>query len=601
MTLGAAHLDLLQQLELDRLDDPASVARLIELSRIVDCIQPHPGMLTTPDRDPSYLSDVFPSLVKNVKFVTAPLSDDERRRYEQALALLYEEPPFLKTPSYQEFCILRSDFEKKDLALTELLLNLQRQESLEVRAALEGEIAALQQLCAQLQEAIEAIDRANGFRDAEVVRNAAERQIDGVPDSVLTVLDTMELFHIKEPISNDEHVCCSFFPSHLAGDSWAPLKLTRADIKRGEDGGEDTTSDPDELDDSEIDSIELEIQTLVCERRWLWSPLFENGHWEWGTPSDPISNGSEDSGESELIPAYIHALIFARNLTVRGQPSARSRVKLAAEQEVQPAANLLMRAIKATPQFHVGTPVAHVARANPSISAAISASRVAPVVSRSSVTPAVIRARPVGPAVVRIPGVNDRGSSTGSPLSGSIRELLPSRLIVRPGIIRPLIATGRVVDEQGNGIHQASVTIEGNTGLRSVRTGPDGSFTFPTLNHGRYRVNVEKAGFETVGGSITVPQIEEQTIRMRRVASCQVQVRLMEQADGAQRPFVGGRRSLFRAQTIAGLKVWMDARRLAFPCRPVISPSPSPAPSRSGYPPPAPTSVCVTAVRPIRH
>jgi hypothetical protein len=531
MALGEAHLDLLQLLELDRLDDPMSVARLIEISRIVDCIQVHPKLLTTPDRDPRYLSDVFPRLVNNVEFVTAPLSDGDRRKYEQALALLYEEPPYLKTPAYQEFCILRSDFEKKDLALTEIRLNLQRQESQEERAALESELAVLQQLCGEQQEAIEAIDRAHGFREAEAVRDAAERCIAEVPDSILTMLDTMELFQIQEPIPpNDKHVCCSFFPSHLAEDNWAPLRLTRADIERGENDGESATADPDEIDDSQIDSIELEIQTLVCERPWLWSPLFENGHWDWRTPSEPISNGSEDSGGSELIPAYIHALIFVRNLTVRGKPSARAQLKLAAEKEVQPTANLLMRAIKPNKeilQLRLVTPAAHVVAASPSIRTAISATRVAPMVSRSVVTPAMFRARPVGPATGRLPNVEGR--------------VLPR---YRPPWV---FATGRVVDEQGNGIYQASVSIEIDAGRRNIRTGTNGSFIFRAFNHGRYRVSVEKAGFETVDGSITVPQTEVQTIRMRRVASCQVQVRLIEQVGSAERPFVGAAKVLIQS------------------------------------------------------
>lgn len=545
MALGDAHLNLLQQLEMDRLGDPASVARLVEMSRIVDCIQTQTEMVTTPDQGPRYLSEVFPRLVKNVQFAAAPLSDGDQRNYEQALALLYEEPPFLKTPAYQEFCILRSNLEKKDLALTEIRLNLQRQESPEEQDALESELADLQELCTEMQEALEAMNHVHHFNEAEAVVAAAERRIDEVPASILTTLDTMELFEIAEPIPpNDKHVCCSFFPSHLSEDNWAPLKLSRADIQRGEDNGENATSNPEELDDSDIESIEVEIQTLVCERPWLWTPLFENQHWDWRSPSEPVSNGSADSGETELIPAYIHALIFARNLTVKGKTSAQSQVKLTAAMEFQPTANLLMRAInpvKDTSLLRPANPATRLLSVNPSLSASISTASAAPAVKRSTVIPALMLAHPSGPAVSRLPSVARPPVSSGapSPVRPGTLQGFPSHMILRPGVIRPLIARGRVVDQEGNGIYQASVNLEGNSGSRSIRTGPDGGFTFPTINHGRYPVSVVKAGFETASGSITVPQATLQTITMKRTASCQVQVRLIEHGDGAEQPFTG--------------------------------------------------------------
>jgi hypothetical protein len=542
MALGALHIDLLQELELDRLEDPASVARLIEISRIVDCIQVHPGVMTTPNQDPEYLSDVFPRLIKNVEFVTAPLSDDNRRQYEQAQAILFEAPPFLKTQAYQEFCLLRADLEKKDVVLAEMRQTLQHLDTPEERSTLESELAALEQVCTEQREVLEALDRTHSFRAAEAIVDKAERRIDEIPESIRVALDTMELFQLTDPSTNDTHVGCSFFPSHLAEDNWAPLKLTRADIERGEQDSNDTSSDPDELDDSEIDSIELEVQTLVCERPWLWSPLFENRHWDWRTPSEPISTGSGDGGAGELIPAYIHALIFGRNLTVRGQPASRSRVLRVAEKTLQPTATLLMRAIKPVSQLSQTVSAPRAMAVNGSVSTPQAMTRVAPLVRRSTVTPTVVRARPVGPAVVRTPRGSSSAPSTATAsaaLSALVQRVSPLRLVLRPGIIRKLTVKGRVVDEQGHGIYQATVTLEGQVGRRRVITGRDGSFSCPTIDQGRYRLQVEKAGFATVQGAVTVPQNAPQTIRMRQVASCQVLVRLIEQVDGAQRPFDG--------------------------------------------------------------
>ena len=111
--------------------------------------------------------------------------------------------------------------------------------------------------------------------------------------------------------------------------------------------------------------------------------------------------------------------------------------------------------------------------------------------------------------------------------------------MVRPGVIRKFTARGRVVDERGRGIYQAALTLQVSAGRRRVTTGRDGSFTFPTIDQGRYPVRVAKTGFATVNGSITVPQTAPQTIRMRQVAACELLVRLMRQVDGGQQPFVG--------------------------------------------------------------
>lgn len=514
MGLSDIHLDLLQQLEEDRLDNAASVARLVEISRIVDCIQAHPQVIATPDQDPGYLSDVFPQLIKNVEFFSAPLSGSERQRYEQAQKILFEAPPFLKTPVYQEFCILRAELEKKDVALAEMRRDLQDRQSPEERRMLESEIEGLNQLMVEKREALEAIDRCHGFRDAEEIVDNAERRIDDIPASIRSVLDTMELFQITDPISNVTHVSCSFFPSHLAEDNWTPLKLTREDIARSEGEDDNTTSDPDEIDDREIDTIELEVQTVVCERPWLWPALFENRRWDWAAPSPPISTGNEGGSEEDLIPAYIHALIFARNLTVKAQlstelPRNREAVK------VRPTSSLLMRAVTPVvtePRRHVTTIARH-----------FTADNVTPLISRNMVMPAIVRAHPVGPAVARQPSRTARFSRVGV-------------AIVRPGIIRNLAAKGCVVDEHGRGIYKATVRLESNAGQRRTMTGRDGGFTFPTIAQGRYRVHVEKAGFTPVNGAITVPQTTPQTIRMSQAVSCQVMVRL--QLDGGQ-PFVG--------------------------------------------------------------
>src|SRR6266508_1326028 len=77
-----------------------------------------------------------------------------------------------------------------------------------------------------------------------------------------------------------------------------------------------------------------------------------------------------------------------------------------------------------------------------------------------------------------------------------------------------LTVTGRIVDEQGNVIYQASVMLAGDTGQRGVTTEQDGSFIFPTIAAGQNRVHVEKYGFIPGDSSLTVPQTAHETIRI---------------------------------------------------------------------------------------
>jgi len=120
---------------------------------------------------------------------------------------------------------------------------------------------------------------------------------------------------------------------------------------------------------------------------------------------------------------------------------------------------------------------------------------------------------------------------------------LSAGAIVGPWSTRKLAVKGRVIDEEGRGIFQATVMLEGNTGQRRVLTGADGSFTLVATKVGRFRVRVEKAGLTTVKVAITVPQTTPQTIRMRQRASCELLVRLQSE-DG--QPFVGDAKVLIR-------------------------------------------------------
>jgi hypothetical protein len=547
IALSDAHLTLLQELELDRLKDPSSVARLVELSQIVDCIQDSVDQIKTPAQSPAYLSDVFPRLINNVEFLPAPLSADDRRQYDQAKAILFEDPPFLKTAAYQEFCILRSELEKKEVVLAEMKLNLKRMVSSAEKAALESEVADLAKLCAEKKEALDAMDRTNSFSSAEAIIDKAERRLDEMPASVHTALDTMELLKITNPITNETHVACSFFPSQLSEDNWVPLKLSPEDIAARTDDGEKPAEGSEDIDDKDIESIELEIQTVVCERPWLWSALFNNQHWKWQVSSKPIATGKMPAGDTSLIPAYIHGLIFARNLMIKCKSSAPTHLNFS-RISVRPTTGFLMRAI--TPMKLTALPSTTPLTMKPTV---IPITRKPPMLARSAVSSAVVRKLPVGPAIAPLKRPISPIATTvvNRPVATSIgTKLMPiGGIVLRPGIFSKLFARGRVVDNKGQGIYQATVTLMTSVGERRITTGSDGSFTFSSLDFGRYAVSVSKSGFTDVKGTISVPQAAPLTIQMNQSATCEVRVRLLEEIAGKQQPFTAGVKLLIRSAT----------------------------------------------------
>ena len=561
MGFSDASLEVLQQLELDRLSDPALVARLIDLSRMVDCIQIHPGRITTPANSPIYLSDVFPRLIENVEFLSAPMSDAARRKYEQAKAILYEEYPYLKTPTYDEFCILRSDVEKKDVKLLEMQRNLQSLTDSEERTALSEELAAFQELVTQQKEVLEALDRTYSFRIAEADCESATRKVDEVPEPIRNMLANMLPFKIGDPISGDEHVGCNFFPPHLGEDNWAPLRLTQDDIASKGQNDAGTENQADGLDESLIDSIELEVQTVVCDRSWFWSPLFHNKQWKWSSTSPPISRGTGDNSEGDLIPAYIYGLIFGRKLIVKGRSSKQKTLKPAIV--LQPNSNLLMRSLvplqptaKASPTAPAPKTTLPVASVKPNlrINTAVASGRIAPVVSRNTVKPALapqprtanknltIAVKPTAATAQSFKVAQPKIATTVRPATSKstqaykqLSTLQPNYWIAHLGIT----VQGRVIDEQGRGIYQATVTLKGRTGQRRVMTGQNGTFSI-ALAQGRYQVQVNKAGFVTTNGAITVPRTGAYPpIRMKKANSCIVNVRLLENANGQVQPFTG--------------------------------------------------------------
>lgn len=598
LPLGAAHIELLQRDPTTWIDDPGSVARVFEISRLVDSIQDDPEVVKTPDRSPGSLCDVFHGLLDDVKFAPAPLGPEEQKRYEAALALLYVERPFERTPAYQDFCALRSDAELKDVALSALAVQRAHTTDPEALATLDAELSLLESLQKERRQALDALDRAHGFTSAEALIDAAERTLDRIPDAVLQAAKAPVLLKITDILGSGEAIACRFSPASLTEDNWARLELTRADLEKY--GVATSTVEPGELDESQIESIELEVQTLVCDRHWFWPGLFDNTRWTWATPSPvKVSNGGDLANDDGLIPAYVYALTFARNLVVRGRPSAGGpanestfmRAFTGAGSDGQRARSLLMQAARFKPTTAVATTPAPAARG-----AAAPAARAIPVpAARSTPAPAaratpapaaratavpaargtsnpVVRATPSAAVArsVRPPVVTRRESarptSSGPTIARGdasrptvVRDHRRSTTTTNPkaslglsphsikhALLRQSAINGRVVDENDRPVAMATLTLQIPGGARSAVSGSNGSFSFTGLRPGKYPLVVRKAGYTPARSTVVVPSSRVHVVRLDEIDTCELRVRLLETNGAGESPFTGSAKLTIR-------------------------------------------------------
>jgi hypothetical protein len=78
-------------------------------------------------------------------------------------------------------------------------------------------------------------------------------------------------------------------------------------------------------------------------------------------------------------------------------------------------------------------------------------------------------------------------------------------------------AAGKVIDNGGYFIPDATVEImapESSVCLRAWVTGKDGSFRFPEIGQGRYRVRISKKGFDTLHVIIRVESGKDRDLEL---------------------------------------------------------------------------------------
>ena len=71
--------------------------------------------------------------------------------------------------------------------------------------------------------------------------------------------------------------------------------------------------------DVDVSNVSLELARVEVMRPWIEPLLFENRAWRWPDDREPLSDGEDPPSGS--LPAYVTAVVFARNLEIQLQES----------------------------------------------------------------------------------------------------------------------------------------------------------------------------------------------------------------------------------------------------------------------------------------
>lgn len=507
---GTAYIDILQKTENERLADPQLVSELVKLSRLVDCIQDCPEQLVSPEESKRFISEVFENIVNNVEFDNVPMNENDKKKYEQALAILYTEPPFLKTEAYHQFCIQRSEVEQKEVMILEMEQNMNKKTDQNEKKIIQTELIEQKALLKELKEALDAVERNYNFNLAEQIVAQAEQKVDSIPKSVMNLLKSLELLEISDPITQLTHVPANFSPTQLSEDNWIPVVLTADDIKK-ENISAAESIESDAISDDQIESIELEVQTVKCERIWFWPSLFDNNGWKWKTSSKPVSTGETDNNEG-LIPAYIDKLIFARNLVIKGKSSSSVKTNfLTIKNNRILKSNVLLNAVK--PRIEKLKIVKPISTVNLTMKPLVFATTLKPVIKEPLVIKPIL---------------------TNLVIADSSKKLK----WIKDFKILTTITKGKVLDQDGKGLSQVKITCSGRSGKRTVQSNTDGEFFL--TGTGSYKLLIEKEGYVSVGKTVKLPLKKEMTpVVLKYKDRCPVKICLYLMENNQKIPFKG--------------------------------------------------------------
>ncbi len=331
--------------------------KLTEFSRIMDCI---PNSATLDLTRPDTLSTIYQGLLKGttsgVKLArsTRVRTPDEEAAYQKAFQFLYIVAPdgsWADSPSTTAYKQYRDAW----FTAQEIYKNKEIEAKYTTDASVKERWTTVEQpmLRSKIAE-LESEWVTKGYRtEYEGARRTYEQFIGSSPSVIWDEWNKQcmpGLDKLTDAVSAQEFFPSGFSPSNvLDSPVWTQLTLTEGEVEGL------AKAAPTEIRkllaadhiDLDIESLSLEISSVVITRAWFAPEVFRSRFWKFYDTGRALSSGqTPPSGD---CPAYVAAVVFARNLAIKLRPQSPKNQQAMTILKTSPALSFATFKLAASP------------------------------------------------------------------------------------------------------------------------------------------------------------------------------------------------------------------------------------------------------------
>jgi hypothetical protein len=299
-----------------------SLALMSEFARITNAI---PRGAIAPQEEAEYLWDVYRDVLETARLAKGDLSADEAARYHAAINLLYTRSADGVSSDSDAHMVYKRHRDAHIAALEDYRNGQLTAESsddpvVQARWRIEQE-PRLREEVARYEERWRTDGRKAEIEEALQIERACAAHApsliwDEWRSSFIADLDT------QTDTSLIDFAATSFSPYDFFDDAWPRFTLTRSEMKRL------VETAPSELVDSlgssapeEIERVSFEYRSVAVTRPWFRPALFQSRFWRLPHGAEALSEGT--AALQGRCPAYIAAIVFARNISLEQAPGAQ--------------------------------------------------------------------------------------------------------------------------------------------------------------------------------------------------------------------------------------------------------------------------------------
>ncbi len=294
---------------------------LSEFSRIVNCI---PRSVFAPVDQLEYMWNVYDDVLKTAEVALGVLTSEEQARYKQAVSILYARSD---DGARSDSDVLRLYKQHRDASIAAKEAFRARQLSAETSddPAVKARWQETEE--AELRAAVEAVDKAweaEGHR-AGVDAALAVEEAFAARSPALTWADWKTSFMEDIDTLTDSNQIrfapTGFSPYDIFDDDWPRFTMSRSEITQM------AATAPHQVvevlgtgDLGSIEEISFDFRSVALTRPWFRPGVFTSRFWRLPAGTEPLSDGAEEA--LGRCPAYVSALVFARNIAITSRPEA---------------------------------------------------------------------------------------------------------------------------------------------------------------------------------------------------------------------------------------------------------------------------------------